>query len=125
MSRPFSPALVKALIPLHPGEREPVPARPVPQPLRHTRHGRGGGGDALGDLDVRHALLEQADGLPAVCEGLELAARAEVAEEALRLVRRAKRADRDGEIVDPRYLASGGRDDPVSRWSPEHTNMIA
>ena len=49
-------------------------------------------------------LLEQADGLPAVSERLELGERAEVAQEAPRLVARAKREDGVREVVEPGEL---------------------
>ena len=72
-------------------EREPVAAGAVPQPLGHARDRRRARLHALGDLEVRRPSLDQARDLPAVRERLELAERAEVAQEALRLVARAKR----------------------------------
>ena len=80
-------------------ERELVAAGAVAQPLRHARDGRRARVHALGDLQVRESLLEQPDDLPAMSERLQLAARAEVAEEPLRLVGVAQREEGSGELV--------------------------
>ena len=105
VSRPFSPARVngahRRAFRLTRSSATPVAAGPVLEPLRDARHRRGGGGHALGDLEVGHALVEQQDRLPAVRQRLELGQRAEVAQEALHLVGGAQRQDRRRELVEP------------------------
>ena len=109
MSRPFAPARVNVAVTARfasrrPVERDAVAAGAMPQPLRDAGHGGGRGRDTLGDLEVRHASLEQARGLPAVRERLELGQRAEIAQEAAHLVARPQREDRVGEVVEPGEL---------------------
>ena len=58
------------------------------------------GDDALGDLEVRHLLLQQANDLPAVRQRLQLGDGAEVAEEAFRVVAIAQDEEGVGEIVE-------------------------
>ena len=79
----------------------------VTEPLRDARDGRRRGRHPLGDLDVRNALVEEQDGLPAVRERLELGQRAQVAEEALGLVLRPDGEDRVRELVEPRDRLDG------------------
>src|SRR4029079_8742150 len=82
-------------------ERERVAAGAVAEPLRDAGDGRRARVHTLGDLEVREALVEQADDLPAVRERLQLAERAEVSEEPLELLAIAQRERRVSELVQP------------------------
>jgi phosphoribosylformimino-5-aminoimidazole carboxamide ribotide isomerase len=78
---------------------------------------------ALGDLEIGKALVEQPDDLPSVRERLQLAERAEVAQEPSELVTRAEREERVGEVVE-----TGSVLDVMSRrlgWNRAHISMLA
>ena len=80
-------------------QREAVTALAAPEPLRHTRHGRGRRMGTLRHLEVRQSLVEQLRHLPAVSHRIELRDGAKVAEQAPRLFRRLHRRDRREELV--------------------------
>ena len=103
-SRPTSPSVELTPCPCLPSrslEDEAVAARSVPQPLGDAGHGRCRGRHTLGDLEVRHPLLEQQRRLPPVRQRLQLGQRAEVAQEPPRLVARSQKQHGVGQCVQP------------------------
>src|SRR5581483_8430921 len=104
-------------------EREPVAPRAVAQPLGDAGDGCGARVNPPGDLQIRERLVEEANDLPAVRERLELAERAEVAQEAGELVPIAEREDRVRELVQPGDLA-GFMSRPFRRCDA-HISMLA
>ena len=107
---------------MRPVERDPVAAGAVPQPLRDARHRGGARRHAFGDLDVRDVLLEQLRRLPPVRERFELGERAEIAQEAARLVARAQGQHRVGQVVEPGNLLDVAFE---VRSHFVHANMLA
>jgi hypothetical protein len=75
--------------------------------VRDARDRGGGGADAARDLGVRHAAVDEARGGEAVRERLELADRAEVAQEREHLVAVPEAQERVGDGLEA--VASPGR----------------